>query len=263
MNQLNSMVISHLNFSFHCPGKIGKTGSLDGTSSSSDSASQDTEEEALIPILHEKAKQKAAELLRNSCGTNGLTKSNSGRMNKKSYNNSGYERRSEADSETNSKSSDNNNDYVMINNGNDSVKYGCLQISHAYDPPSRKLHVTVIRGRSVPTQEKSGSKFVYVKVVLTPNHKSKQSTKPKPVGTGDPIFNETFTFNRIDPEDILNHGIRYRLYTRERMSRETMLGEGHIYFSHHKPLQQETRIWLTLEPRASINVNFNRHTKII
>lgn len=181
-------------------------------------------------------------------------------MTKKCYNNAGYERRLEMDSETNNNNDKplSDNDYVMMINGNETVmKCGCLQISHAYDPPTRKLHVTVIRGRSIPTQEKSGSKFVYVKVVLTPNHKSKQSTKPKPAGIGDPIFNETFTFNRIDPENILNHGIRYRLYTRERMRRETMLGEGHVFFGHHKPLQQETRIWLTLEPRASINVNSN------
>ncbi|XP_015781847.1 synaptotagmin-14 [Tetranychus urticae] len=241
-------------------GKIGKTGSSDAASCSSETGSQDTEEEALVPFLHEKAKQKASKLMCDpNNNSNGIIKIGNGRMNKRprissnkeneSYFNEGFEGRLE--SESGNKSSEDEDVDTMVN-GNGIVKCGCLQVSHAYDPPTRKLHLTIIRARSIPTKERSGSNQVYVKVVLTPNRKSKQSTKPKPTGTGCPEFNESFTFNRIDPEEILNYGVRYRLYTWERMKREHLIGECHVSFGTHKPLQQETKIWLNLEPRSNI-----------
>ena len=92
------------------------------------------------------------------------------------------------------------------------VKCGRLEASFAYDAPSKRLCVSVIQANEVPFKEqRTGVNQVYVQVILLPHKKQKCKTKSKPIFC--PLFNESFTFSRINPEEIMNLGLRFRVYS--------------------------------------------------
>lgn len=92
------------------------------------------------------------------------------------------------------------------------IKCGRLEVSFAYDAPSKRLCVTVIQGNEIPFKDqRTGVNQVYVKIILLPHKKQKCKTKSKPIFC--PVFNESFTFNRISPDEIMNLGLRFRVYS--------------------------------------------------
>lgn len=158
-------------------------------------------------------------------------------------------------------------------------RYGALQVTHAYDPPTGKLYVSILKAFTVPTIKDrvltgiNHNNQVFVKVVLLPNCAQKFRTRGKTLRNGVAEFKECFTFNReysckghplfrkpfsfagISPEEVHNQGLRYRLFFSEKLKREHCLGEYVLPFSTHKPFQQEVKLWLNMEAIiSSMNV---------
>lgn len=242
-------------------GRIGKEASTGG-SCSSESGSADTEEEALVPFLLEKAKQKATEA--KALNQQSLIKSKDKKFHsspksrspaKAHYSNDGYEKcepdgNSESSQDTSTKQEGTSQSDPGI------IKCGSLQISHAFDAPTKKLTVNVIQAQDLPSKDRGGANQVHVRLILLPHKRQKCKTKGRLCGeTGNPQFNETFTFSRINPEDVMNLGIRFRLYSCERIRRELLIGESSLAFACTKPFEQETKLWLTLEPRSNLVVS--------
>ncbi|KAI2801075.1 Protein kinase C conserved region 2 (CalB), partial [Blomia tropicalis] len=129
---------------------------------------------------------------------------------------------------------------------NGPIKCGRLEASFAYDAPSKRLCVTVIQANEIPFGEpRAGVNQVYVQVILLPHKKTKYRTKSKPIFC--PVFNESFTFNRINPEGIMNLGLRFRVYSLCFARKNHLIGESRLLFACMKPQQQETKLWFSLE----------------
>lgn len=158
-----------------------------------------------------------------------------------------------ASSETESTQSSNLPDFspnTTISEPNmcNSIKVGRLEASFAYDAPSKRICVSVIQACEVQPYKADGRvgvSQVYVQVLLLPQKKAKFRTKSKPIFC--PIFNQTFTFNRISPDEIMNSGLRFRVYCSRHL-----IGESRLLFACMKPQQQETKLWFTLEPHKRI-----------
>ncbi|KAF7488346.1 Synaptotagmin-16 [Sarcoptes scabiei] len=131
-------------------------------------------------------------------------------------------------------------------------KFGRLEISYAYDAPSKRLYLTVIQSDDLPHKEQFPSMVqVFVKILLLPNKKQKFRTKPKPFFC--PIIKESFTFNRINPDEINSHGLRLQLYMTGFNGKNRLIGETRLLFALMRPQQQETKVWLTLEAPSKRN----------
>lgn len=212
-------------------GRIGKVGSTDG-SCSSEAGSADTEEDSLAPFLKSKAEQKT----RADLSAEPISE----------FDNTGFEK---CGSDTHSPEHSS-----QIQSDSPITRCGSLQVAYAYDAPTKKLIVSVIQAQDIPCKDRGGANQVYVRLLLLPHKKQRHKTKVKS-STGSPIFNESFTFTKIDPEDVMNLSVRFRVYGNERMRREHMIGESIVMFRCMKPQQQETRLWLSLEPRSNLAVS--------
>ncbi|KAI1288423.1 Synaptotagmin-14 [Halotydeus destructor] len=139
-----------------------------------------------------------------------------------------------------------------------SAKVGTIQVAHSYDPPTKRLQITVIEARDIVApspRDRFGFSHVCVRMCLLPNKKMKAKTKTKAIGDnpgGCPQFVETFSFSKIPPDEVLGMGVRFRLYGCERLRRERLIGECVLAFSCSKPLQIETTIRISLEPRSNL-----------
>ncbi|XP_054724786.1 synaptotagmin-14-like [Uloborus diversus] len=129
------------------------------------------------------------------------------------------------------------------------VRCGSLEVGFAYDAPLRKMTIHVLQAQDLPDRERGGSNHVQVRLLLLPHKRQKFKTK---IRTGSkPQFNESFIFNRISPEELNSMGVRFRLNGCERMRREHLIGECIVPFSAIR-MDQQTTLWLTLEPRSNI-----------
>ena len=110
------------------------------------------------------------------------------------------------------------------------LKCGRLEASFAYDAPTKRLCVTVIQANEIPFKDQqTGVNQVYVQVILLPHKKQKYKTKSKPIFC--PMFDESFTFNRINPEEIMNLGLRFRVYSLGFARKTHLIGELVYYYS--------------------------------
>lgn len=135
------------------------------------------------------------------------------------------------------------------------LKNGKLEVSFAYDAPTKRLCTMVIQGSDMPLKEICiGVNQIYVKVLLLPNKKQKYRTKPKPIFS--PIFNDSFTFNRISPDEIATLGLEFRVYGISFAKKSRVMGTSRILFACMKPQQQETRLWFTLDSHKKGSVRF-------
>ncbi|RWS11654.1 Synaptotagmin-14-like protein, partial [Dinothrombium tinctorium] len=251
-------------------GRVGKQ-TFSGGSTTSETNSADTEEEALIPFLREKAKQNANESktrngikqeskgrqMSNNCkrqSSSSLTKSKPS-VKKTHYENDGFDKEDNFRSLSSASSSKPETSGATESQV---IKCGSLEVSHAFDAPTKKLVISVIRAQELPAKDRGGANQVQVRLVLLPHKRQKFKTKMRQSNDGNVQFNEFFTFSRISPDDVLGFGLRFRLYGCERMRRENLIGESVISFASSKPLQHETKMWLTLEPRSNISRSDSR-----
>lgn len=90
--------------------------------------------------------------------------------------------------------------------------------------------------------------LILVRMALLPLKRNKVKTKGKCISLDGTVkFNEEFVFNRINPEEMIRMGCRFRVYlTTGKMRRQSLLGEATLPFVSAKPLQHETRTKLPL-----------------
>lgn len=90
--------------------------------------------------------------------------------------------------------------------------------------------------------------LIFVRMALLPLKRNKVKTKSKCISfDGTVRFNEEFTFTRINPEEMIRMGCRFRVYLTEgKMKRQSLIGEANLPFVSAKPLQHETKSKLPL-----------------
>ncbi|XP_075699849.1 synaptotagmin-16 isoform X5 [Rhinoderma darwinii] len=129
-------------------------------------------------------------------------------------------------------------------------KCGDLDIVLHYKAASQKLTVTIVEAKDVPDKDRSGVNSWQVHVVLLPNKKQRGKTAIQK--SPQPVFNETFTFNKLELEEMGNNALRFRLYAVHKMIREKMMGEKLFSLKKIKP-DEEIRRTLVLEPRSNLS----------
>ncbi|CAN2389825.1 Protein kinase C conserved region 2 (CalB) [Pristimantis euphronides] len=129
-------------------------------------------------------------------------------------------------------------------------KCGDLDIVLNYKAASQKLMVTIVAAEDIPDKDRSGVNSWQVHVVLLPSKRQRGKTA---IQKGpQPVFNETFTFNKLEPEEIANNALRFRLYAVHKMIREKMMGEKLFSLKKIKS-DEEIRKTLVLEPRSNLS----------
>ncbi|KAM5129672.1 synaptotagmin-16 [Mantella aurantiaca] len=129
-------------------------------------------------------------------------------------------------------------------------KCGDLDISLDYKASSQKLTVTVLKAKDIPDKDRSGVNSWQVHIALFPSKKQRGKTAIHK-GT-QPVFNEAFTFNKIEMEDLGNNALRFRLYAIHKMIREKMMGEK-LFSLRNIRSDEEIRRTLVLEPRSNLS----------
>ncbi|XP_063295937.1 synaptotagmin-16 isoform X3 [Pelobates fuscus] len=129
-------------------------------------------------------------------------------------------------------------------------KCGDLDVILDYNPAKQKLSVTVVEAKGIPDKDRSGVNTWQVHAVLLPNKKQRGKTTIQKGPT--PVFNETFTFHKVDIEDLATNAVRFRLYAVLKMNREKMMGEKLFYLSTIVP-EGENKRTLVLEPRSNLS----------
>ncbi|XP_073427088.1 synaptotagmin-16 isoform X2 [Dendrobates tinctorius] len=129
-------------------------------------------------------------------------------------------------------------------------KCGDLDVALYYKAASQKLTVTIMDAKDVPDKDRSGVNSWQVHVVLLPGKKQRGKTV---IQKGpQPVFNETFTFKKLELEEIANSALRFRLYAVHKRIREKMMGEKLFSLKKVKP-DEEIRKTLVLEPRSNLS----------
>lgn len=139
---------------------------------------------------------------------------------------------------------------------------GFLDLSHAYDAPSKKLVIELLSAEELtfPGRENVSNILIKITVLGPGGKKHKIKTKSKSIDGEERrvTFSTTdkYVFTRISPEEVSLLVCRFRVYSSEKTSKMSpsvyhLLGEGVLSLSRHKPLQTETKIRLTLEARST------------
>ena len=74
-------------------------------------------------------------------------------------------------------------------------KCGSLEVSFSYSPRKGRMEVTIHQAQEIPTKERGGANNTQVRLLLLPTKKQRHKTKVKQ--GENPLFEETFVFNKI------------------------------------------------------------------
>ncbi|XP_078516455.1 synaptotagmin-16 isoform X2 [Lissotriton helveticus] len=129
-------------------------------------------------------------------------------------------------------------------------KCGDLDVVFDYKGQNQKLYVTIVKAKGIPAKDRSGVNAWQVHTVLMPNKKQKCKTNTQ--RGAEPVFEEKFTFHKIEPEELGNYALRFRLYSVAKMNRGKMMGEKIVYLGKIHP-ELETKVTLVLEPRINLS----------
>lgn len=129
-------------------------------------------------------------------------------------------------------------------------KCGDLDITLYYKASSQKLTVTVVEAKDIPDKDRSGVSTWQVHVVLLPSKKQRGKTAAQK--GSQPVFNESFTFNKLEMEELANYAIRFRLYAVRKRIREKMMGEK-LFSLKNMRSDGEISVTLVLEPRSNLS----------
>ena len=129
-------------------------------------------------------------------------------------------------------------------------KCGSLEMTFSYDSKRGRMAITIHQAQEIPSVDRGGASHSQVRILLLPTKKQKFKTKVK---TGqNPVYQESFIFNKIPQEEVHSMGIRIRLYGVERMRRERMIGESIIGFASLN-LDSASTHFVILEPRSNLS----------
>lgn len=197
-------------------GRIGKNGSSEGSCSSEAGSADNEDESHQSHTSFSKTKTKSAIKSNKSSHSNSINFRDDMRS---QFSNTAFEK-----CESDAQSSNSQEFSAHLQSDSQSItKCGSIEIGYAYDAPTKKLIVNVFEASDIPCKERGGANQIHVRLVLLPHKRQKHKSKVK--SSGNPIFNETFTFNRINPDDVMNLGIRFRIYGISFARREHLIGE--------------------------------------
>ncbi|XP_041071034.1 synaptotagmin-16-like isoform X3 [Carcharodon carcharias] len=128
-------------------------------------------------------------------------------------------------------------------------KCGDLYLTFNYKPSNHKLAVTIVTAKNIPDKDRSGANLWQVHAVLLPGKKQRSKTNVQRGPT--PVFNETFRFNKLEPEELHNYAVRFRLYAVRKMNRVRMMGEK-LFYLRNLNQEGEMEVSLLLEPRSNM-----------
>jgi len=131
-----------------------------------------------------------------------------------------------------------------------------VQFTYVVEGNNGTMAVTIHQGRDIPDKSRGGAPSCQVHVVLLPTKQQRHKTKSQP--SSDPNFEETFTFKGVPPQDVNNMGIRLRIYGKESMRRERLIGECIVTFASLNLDNESSSLWITMEPRMNLAGADNR-----
>ncbi|CAK8684170.1 unnamed protein product [Clavelina lepadiformis] len=128
---------------------------------------------------------------------------------------------------------------------------GTLDLGMQYLLSERKMLITVINAKDLPTKDRGGATIIQVRVVVLPAKKKRYKTKVQHVSS--PHFGETFKMSSVSPEDLRGLGLRVRLYGIGKM-RDRLIGEATVRFDELNIIADpQLTVTLQLEPRTNVN----------
>lgn len=104
-----------------------------------------------------------------------------------------------------------------------SVYMGKVFVMAEFFPDVGRVGLSVVEAQGIPSKSKGGAGHARFHVVLLPN--KKQRFKTKTLKTPDPVFKETYIFDRLTREDLFKMAVRMRLYGIGAVSKEKYIGE--------------------------------------
>jgi hypothetical protein len=197
-------------------GRIGKNGSSEGSCSSEAGSADNEDESHQSHTSFSKVKTKSAIKSNKNSHSNSINFRDDMRS---QFSNTAFEK-----CESDAQSSNSQEFSAHLQSDSQSItKCGSIEIGYAYDAPTKKLIINVFQASDIPCKERGGANQIHVRLVLLPHKRQKHKSKVK--SSGNPIFNETFTFNRINPDDVMNLGMRFRIYGISFARREHLIGK--------------------------------------
>lgn len=126
-----------------------------------------------------------------------------------------------------------------------------VQFTYVVTGNSGAMGVTIHQGRDIPDKKRGGASSCQVHAVLLPTKQQRFKTKSQ--SSSEPNFEETFTFKGVTPQDVNNMGVRLRIYGKESMRRERLIGECIVTFASLNLDNESSSLWITMEPRLNLN----------
>ena len=106
--------------------------------------------------------------------------------------------------------------------------FGTLQFKLDYNFEKGDLKVTVVQANELPAMDLGGTSDPYVKLYLEPDKKKKFTTK-KYKKTLNPVFNETFTFNKVPYSEVGGKTLVFDVYDYDQFGANDQIGNLRQY----------------------------------
>ena len=119
------------------------------------------------------------------------------------------------------------------------AKTGQLCFTIQYFPDKKKLEVTIKRAFDLGKNLDRDQMNPFLRLYLLPGKKQKQHTRVKRK-TKDPFFNERRAFYNLSEKDLVSHRLKFKVYNREAMTVNGLLGETDITLSSLIPNEKQS-----------------------
>lgn len=110
------------------------------------------------------------------------------------------------------------------------VKTGKVCFSTQYFQEKKKLEIMVLRAFDLGKRKEHNELSPFVRLYLLPGKRQKQHTRVKR-RTKEPYFNEKRVFYDLSEEDMASNRLKLKVYSRETIAKNELLGETEIALS--------------------------------
>lgn len=102
--------------------------------------------------------------------------------------------------------------------------FGKLEVKLDYSFDKSSLSINVIQGANLPAMDMGGTSDPYVKLYILPDKKKKFETK-KHKKTLNPVFNETFKFDKLPFNEMSNKTLVFEVYDHDALGSDDQMGK--------------------------------------
>nr|XP_026693770.1 synaptotagmin-16-like isoform X3 [Ciona intestinalis] len=128
---------------------------------------------------------------------------------------------------------------------------GVIDIAVQYSISDRKLQITIIEAKELPSKDRGGASIIQVRAVMLPAKRKRYKTKVQHINSSR--FAETFKVSQVSPEELRRLGLRVRLYGIGKV-RDRLIGEATVRFDELNLIRDpQLTVTLQLEPRTDVN----------